>query len=168
MLPRTLRNFSLFIDGQGFAGRVTECTLPTLEINLEEYRAGGLDAPVEIDQGMSASRLGVHPRGIRPRGDQALRPLRPERCSGHHPRALQRNGDTAAVSLVANFTGHIKNFDPGSLEAGAMTEATFTMGLRYYRLSIANEDLVEIDVENMVRTINGTDQLASLREAMGV
>ena len=82
--------------------------------------------------------------------------------------ALQRNGDTAAVSLVANFTGHIKNFDPGSLEAGAMTEATFTMGLRYYRLSIANEDLVEIDVENMVRTINGTDQLASLREAMGV
>ena len=54
MLPRTLRNFSLFIDGQGFAGRVTECTLPTLEINLEEYRAGVFDAPVEIDQGMSA------------------------------------------------------------------------------------------------------------------
>lgn len=168
MLPRTLRNFSLFIDGQGFAGRVTECTLPTLEINLEEYRAGGLDAPVEIDQGMSALEAEFTLAEYDPEVIKLFGLYDQNAVQATVRGALQRNGDTAAVSLVANFTGHIKNFDPGSLEAGAMTEATFTMGLRYYRLSIANEDLVEIDVENMVRTINGTDQLASLREAMGV
>lgn len=168
MLPRTLRNFSLFIDGQGFAGRVTECTLPTLEINLEEYRAGGLDAPVEIDQGMSALEAEFTLAEYDPEVIKLFGLYDQNAVQATIRGALQRNGDTAAVSLVANFTGHIKNFDPGSLEAGAMTEATFTMGLRYYRLSIANEDLVEIDVENMVRTINGTDQLASLREAMGV
>ena len=27
-LPRTLRNFSLFVDGTGYAGKVTEMTLP--------------------------------------------------------------------------------------------------------------------------------------------
>jgi len=168
MLPRTLRNFSLFIDGQGFAGRVTECTLPTLEINLEEYRAGGLDAPVEIDQGMSALEAEFTLAEYDPEVIKLFGLYDQNAVQATIRGALQRNGDTAAVSLVANFTGHIKNFDPGSLEAGAMTEASFTMGLRYYRLSIANEDLVEIDVENMVRTINGTDQLASLREAMGV
>ena len=54
MLPRTLRNFQLSVDGVGYAGRVTELTLPTLTIATEEYRAGGLDAPVEIDMGMEA------------------------------------------------------------------------------------------------------------------
>ena len=54
MLPRTLRNFSLFVDGTGYAGKVTELTLPTLTIQNEEYRAGGLDAPIAIDMGMEA------------------------------------------------------------------------------------------------------------------
>jgi phage tail tube protein FII len=42
------------------------------------------------------------------------------------------------------------------------------MAVRYYKFAIANEDLIEIDIENMKRIVNGTDQLASLREAMGV
>ena len=85
----------------------------------------GLDAPVEIDQGMSAleaefTLAEYDPEVIKLFGlyDQNVNQAT---IRG----ALQRNGDTAAVSLVANFTGHIKNFDPG-FEAGAMIEATFT------------------------------------------
>ena len=29
------------------------------------------------------------------------------------------------------------------------------MGVRYYKLAIAGEDLIEIDIENMKRIING-------------
>jgi len=42
------------------------------------------------------------------------------------------------------------------------------MAVRYYKLTIANEALIEIDVENMKRIINNTDQLKSLRDAMGI
>ena len=168
MLPRTLRNFSLFIDGTGYAGRVTELTLPTLTIATEEYRAGGLDAPVEIDMGMEAlsasftlaeydvdviKRFGLYNQNdveVTARG------------------ALQRNGDVDAVACVCNLTGHIKSFDPGAFEAGSPTEASFEMGVRYYKLAIAGDDLIEIDIENMKRIINGTDQLTSLRDAMGI
>lgn len=168
MLPRTLRNFSLFIDGQGYAGRIRELTLPSLEIQLEEYRGGGLDAPVGIDMGMSMleaefTLAEYDPDAIRLFG---LYDQNAVQCTARG--AIQRNGDTAAVSVVANMTGHIKSFDPGAMEAGAMTEATFSLGLRYYKFAVANEDLIEIDVENMKRIVNGTDQLSSLREAMGI
>ena len=81
--------------------------------------------------------------------------------------AMQANGE-AAVSIVLNVTGHIKEFDPGSFEAGSITEAAFTMGLRYYRLEVAGATVHEVDVENMTRVINGADQLASIRNAIGI
>ena len=49
-----------------------------------------------------------------------------------------------------------------------MTEASFEVAIRYYKLTLANEILHEIDVENMKRIINGEDQLESLRTAMGI
>ena len=168
MLPRTLRNFSLFIDGEGYAGKVTELTLPTLAIQAEEYRAGGLDVPVEIDMGMEAleaefTLAEYDPEVLKLWGlyDQMAVQLT---ARG----AIQRNGDADAVSVVVNLTGHFKTFDPGAFEAGAITEANFTFGVRYYKLAIANEELIEIDIENMKRIVNGTDQLTSLREAMGL
>ena len=54
MLPRTLKNFQLSVDGVGYAGRVTELTPPTLSTKSEEYRAGGMDAPYYIDMGSEA------------------------------------------------------------------------------------------------------------------
>ena len=72
------------------------------------------------------------------------------------------------MSIVVNLTGSISSFDPGAFEAGAMTEASFEVAIRYYKLTLANEILHEIDVENMKRIINGEDQLESLRTAMGI
>lgn len=167
-LPRTLRNFSLFVDGTGYAGKVTEMTLPTLSIATEEYRAGGLDAPVAIDMGMEALTASFTLAEYDPE-ILKLFGLYDQNATQLTVRgALQRNGDTDAVSMVVNLTGSVTSFDPGAMEAGSMTEASFEMQCRYYKLELANETLHEIDVENMKRIINGTDQLESLRTAMGV
>ena len=52
MIPKILKNFNLFIDGRGYAGKCDEVNPPKLNIKSEEYRAGGLDAPIPIDMGM--------------------------------------------------------------------------------------------------------------------
>ena len=52
MLPKILKNFNLFVDGRGYAGRVDEITLPKLTIKTEEFQGAGMSAPVEIDLGM--------------------------------------------------------------------------------------------------------------------
>lgn len=168
MLPRTLRNFSLFLDGVGFAGRVTELTLPTISIQTEEYRAGGLDAPMAIDMGMEALSASFTLSEYDTDMLKMVGLYDQNAVSLTARGALQRNGDTDAVAIVCNLTGSINSFDPGAFEAGSLTEASFEMAVRYYKLEIATEVLMEIDVENMTRVINGTDQLESLRTAMGI
>ncbi|BET34742.1 hypothetical protein wCIFem_11920 [Wolbachia pipientis] len=49
MLPKILKNFNVFVDGRGYAGKIDEITLPKLTIKTEEYRAGGMDITVNID-----------------------------------------------------------------------------------------------------------------------
>ena len=41
------------------------------------------------------------------------------------------------------------------------------MAVRYYKLTIAGDDICEIDVDNMIRIVNGTDRLAAQRAALG-
>ena len=48
----SLKNMSLFVDGKGYAGCIEDITLPKLTLKTEEYHAGGMDVPIEIELGM--------------------------------------------------------------------------------------------------------------------
>ncbi len=52
MIPQTLANLNLFVDGVSFQGNVSSLTLPKLSVKLAEQRFGGMDTPVDIDQGL--------------------------------------------------------------------------------------------------------------------
>ena len=166
-LPKILRNFSLYVDGIGYAGKVTEATPPTLTIKTEPHRAGGMDAPAEIDMGMEALNLGFT---LAEYDVSVLRQFGLIDQNGVQATlrgAMMANGEDA-TPIVVNATGHFKEFDPGNFVAGDNTEAQFDMGLRYYKMTIGGDVIHEIDVENMVRIINGVDQLASIRTAIGI
>ena len=51
-LTAILKNFSLFCDGRGYAGECEEITPPKLTFKTDEFRNGGMDAPVAIELGM--------------------------------------------------------------------------------------------------------------------
>lgn len=167
MLPRTLRNFSLFVEGIGYGGRCTELTLPSLNITTEEYRAGGIDAPVEIDMGQEAMVASFVVAEYEPEIMNLVGLYDQDGTTITARGALQRNGNEDAVPITAVMTGGIKSFDPGSFEAGALTEATFEMAVRTYTLTIGGDEVYNIDAINMTRVINGTDQLQSIRAAIG-
>ena len=166
-LPRTLKNFTLQVDGRGYAGRITELTLPTLTVTTEDYRAGGMDVPAQIDTGMEALEASFTLAEYEPEVLKLFGLTIQNAVNLVARGALQRNGEDA-VPMVVTMNGHIKEFDPGSWSAGEMTEASFTVGLRYYRLDIDGTSYHEIDVENMERKIQGVDQLATIRTAMGI
>ena len=50
-LPKKLKNFNLFQNGENFAGQVAEVTPPKLTRKMEAYRGGGMNGPIDIDQG---------------------------------------------------------------------------------------------------------------------
>ena len=50
-LPRKLKHFNAFYNGEEFFGQATEITLPKLARKFEEYRGGGMPGPIDIDLG---------------------------------------------------------------------------------------------------------------------
>jgi len=49
--PQRLQNFAVFADGKGYVGLAPELNLPKVTSKTEEYRAGGMDTPVEVITG---------------------------------------------------------------------------------------------------------------------
>jgi P2 family phage contractile tail tube protein len=166
-VPRVLKNFSLFVDGRGLAGTVSTLTLPTLTTKMEEFRGGGMDAPVEIDMGMEKLEASFelfdyeeNVLGLYGLADGAATQLT---ARG----ALRRDGE-AAVAMVVNMTGVIKAMEPGDWQAGEQTTMTLQVALRYLKITVGGTEAIEIDKVNMIRRINGADQLESIRSAIGV
>lgn len=166
-IPRVLKNFSLFVDGRGLAGTVSSLTLPTITTKMEEFRGGGMDAPVEIDMGMeileTSFELFDYEENVLSLYGLANGSATQVTARG----ALRRDGD-AAVPMVVNMTGVIKEMDPGDWQAGEQTSMTCSMALRYLKITIGGREVIEVDKVNMIRRINGVDQLETIRQAIGV
>ncbi|TDA49182.1 phage major tail tube protein, partial [Burkholderia pyrrocinia] len=59
-------------------------------------------------------------------------------------------------------------YDPGSWKPGSTSELKYTAELTYYKAEIDGSVICEIDVLNMIRIIDGVDQLADVRKALGM
>ena len=64
--------------------------------------------------------------------------------------------------------GKIKELDSGTHKPGEAAPLKVSVALTYYKQTHGGTVIHEIDVENMVRTINGVDALASMRKALGL
>lgn len=167
MNPRVLKNFNLFVDGRGYAGRVDELELPTLTVKTEEHRAGGMDAPIQIDMGTEALEASFTMAEYDPDLFKLWGLADGKAVQVTARGALQRDGEEA-VPVVVCLHGAVKEAEFGGWSAGEKATPGFSMAVRYYRLTIGGDDVIEIDIENMVRKVGGDDQLASIRTAIGL
>lgn len=166
MIPKILKNFNLFIDGRGYAGKVEEVNLPKLNIKTEEFRAGGMDAPVLIDMGIeklegSFTLLEYDKDILRQFG----------LVSGNAVQVTLRGAlqdDTNVSSLIVKLRGTYTEMDMGKISAGEKATLQCTLVCRYYSLEIDGEKLIEIDIDNMTRVIGGQDKLIDVRKALGI
>jgi P2 family phage contractile tail tube protein len=163
-LPRVIKNFNAFVDGRSYFGKATEATLPQPKIMTEAHRGAGMDGPVGIDMGMEGLSSDItfaeHDRNLLARlGKQTRFVLRP---------AMGSATDTGATAVIATIGGLISASETGGLKPGTNATLKMVMDVRYYRLEIDGEEIYEIDLVNAVRRINGVDQLADIRRAMGL
>ena len=64
--------------------------------------------------------------------------------------------------------GSFREVDAGTWKAGDKATLKCMVAARYYKLAIDGDNAIEIDAENMIRTVNGVDQMATIRAAIGV
>jgi len=163
-LPRKLTHFDAYVDGRGHAGIVDEVELPKLTLKMEEYRAGGMDAPVEIDLGTEKLEATLT------FGEDVVELIKLWGVLGADTgitlRGSRGEGEDAQAVIV-ELRGRIKEMDMGSWKPGENGQSKYAVAARYYRLAIGGEDLIEIDTENLIRRIGGVDQLAVVRNNLG-
>lgn len=168
MAARDVRkNLNLFVDGRGYAGQIEEFNAPKLALVTEEFRAGGMDAPVELTMGMEKLEadfsLISYDRDV-----LSLFGVAEGQFVPFVAREALESFDGTVTPVVHTMRGKIREIDPGTSKAGDKPSLKVAMALVYYKLQHGDTTVIEVDVENMVRTINGTDALASTRAALGL
>lgn len=168
MAARNIRkNLNLFVDGRGYAGQVEEFNAPKLALVTEEFRGGGMDAPIELTMGMEKLEcdfsLVSYDADVLNLFGVAEGNLVP-----FVAREALESFDGTVTPVVHTMRGKIKEIDPGTSKAGDKPTLKVAMALTYYKLQHGDATVLEVDVENMVRVVNGTDALASTRAALGL
>ena len=167
MIPQTLANLNLFVDGVSFQGDVSSLTLPKLSIKVETHRVGGMDAAIEVDQGMEVMSAHFKTTGIR---REALKFFGLADSSAFNGtfRGAFKGLKGAITPVVVTLRGMLKEVEMGDWKSSEKPETTHVVSLTYYKLEIDGRLMYEIDALGMKRVINGVDQLAAQRSALGL
>lgn len=167
-LPRKLKNFNLFNNGNNYLGQIEEVTLPKLSRKMEEWRGGGMDGPVQIDLGQENIELAWTAGGVIATALSQYGVTTVGGCMLRFAGAYQRDdtGDVDAVEVVVR--GRHKEIDFGSAKPGDHTQHKYNTACSYYKLTINGRVMIEIDVLNMLFIVDGVDRLAQQRRALGI
>ncbi|MDT8921737.1 MULTISPECIES: phage major tail tube protein [Pseudomonas] len=167
MIPETLANTNLFVDGVSFQGDVPSLTLPKLTLKTEEHRPGGMDMPVELDTGMEKMESNFTTTGVR-RESLAFYGLADGTAFNGTFRGAFKGLKGAIKPVVVTLRGSLKEVDMGDWKPGDKAEIKHAVAVTYYKLEVDGRLIYEIDPLGMKRVINGVDQLAAQRTALGL
>lgn len=166
-LPRILTDMMLFNEGQSYMGQVTSVTLPKLTRKTEDWRGGGMSAPVKLDMGLEALEMEATFGG--PMRD-ILRQFGLVGVAGVFMRfaGFYQQPDTGAQDAIEVIVrGRHDEIDMGEAKVGEPGEFKVKTSLAYYKLVWNGRTEIEIDPLNLVETINGVDTMAARRAALG-
>jgi hypothetical protein len=167
MVPQTLYNTNMFVDGISFSGDVPSLSLPKLSIKTDEYRGGGMDVAIEMDQGMEKMEASFGTKGVR-REAMKFFGLSDQTAFNSVFRGSFKGQKGATTAVVATLRGMLKEVDPSEWKPGDSAEMKFSIAVSYYKLEIAGRLMYEIDPVSCVRVIDGVDQLAAVRRDLGM
>ncbi|SDG22344.1 hypothetical protein SAMN05216571_106162 [Onishia taeanensis] len=167
-LPKTLKAFNLFGDGNDWMGEVESLTLPELSRKMEEYRGAGMLGPVEIDMGgqllVFEWTVAGYIREIFTDFGGSIHDARLLRFTGSYE--SDETGEVQAIEVV--MRGRHKTIGMDEMSAGEFSKISVTTTCTYYKLTINGEEVIEIDQPGMVYRVFGKDMYAERRKALGL
>jgi len=166
-LPKILKNFDLFQDGESWLGQIASVTLPKLSRKMEDLQAGGMAGPVNIDLGQEKIELAFSANGLMQSALDAYAATSVTAVQLRFGGAYQQedSGRYDAVEVVVR--GRYSEVDFGEGKTATLNEHKYTMPCAYYKLSINGRAVIEIDLLANVVIVNGNDVTAAQRAAIG-
>ncbi len=167
MIPQVLFDTNLFMGGISFSGDVPSVTLPKLTVKTDSFRGGGMGAEIEMDMGLEKLEASFVTTGVRRESLKYFGLADQTSCNPVFRGAFRGLGGKV-TPVIATMRGMLKEVDMGDWKPGDKAENKFAMALQYYKLEIDGRVMYEIDMLNCVRVIDGVDQMADVRIALGL
>ncbi|MCO8066803.1 phage major tail tube protein [Acinetobacter schindleri] len=158
-LPKKLKMMDLFNEGNSYLGQTGEVTIPKLSRKLEDWRGGGMQGNVKIDLGLGDDatefnwKLGGLDALVIKQFGAATVGAHMLRFAGSYQQ--DDTGQTSALEIVVR--GRHEEIDFGNQKAGDDTETSVKTIWSYYKLSIDNVVIIEIDIVNNIFIVDGVD-----------
>ena len=167
-IPKKLRLFTVFVDGVNHIGKVPSVTLPKVTRKTEDYQGGGMLGSVAVDLGLDSGALdasmivgGVVEELILKYGGD-IDEMRLRFVGEFY------SGGTSSL-LEVEMRGRITEIDPGDAKQGDDTNHTYAIKNTYYKLSVNDRPLWEIDLLNFIYRKDGKDIVPDrIRSALGL
>lgn len=165
-----ISNAALYSAGKSLLGRAKTIEVPSLKRLTEKYDGlgmlGSLELPVGafdvLEANITMNTLSKDFLG------EVLKVSKSADILVMSPQEVWVSGARVAVEGVEiAMRGFAKETGVGSFEQNKPTEGKYTLSLSYLRISVAGDELVLYDAQNNILVINGEDQNAALRAAMG-
>lgn len=163
-IPKKLRLFTMFVDGDNYIGKIPSVTLPKITRKTEDYQGGGMLGSAAVDLGLDSGALDasmvvggmVEELILKWGGD--IDELRTRFVGEIY------SGGTSSL-LEVEMRGRITEVDQGEAKQGDDTSHTYALKNTYYKLSVDDKPLLEIDLLNFIYKRNGKslypDRIAS-------
>ncbi|MBG6242232.1 MAG: phage major tail tube protein [Candidatus Symbiopectobacterium sp. Dall1.0] len=153
-VPHKLRLCTTFVNGNNQIGKVTSVTLPKLTRKTEDFQGGGMMGSVAVDLGLDAGALDASMvvGGM-------VKKLLQEYGGGIDETRLRFAGEyyTDGDSQLAEveMRGRVTEIDNGETKQGDDTSVTYALKNTYYKLSIDDQPIIEIDLLNFIYKKDG-------------
>lgn len=163
MLPKIIKDAALSVEGVGYAGIVDNVEWPKITRKTEEYRAGGMFGPVDIDLGQEKMEITFEA------AEQTAEMIALYGVCGLAGVKFRINAsaesetDCASHGIEAMMTGRIREIDLGASKPGELQKTKYTVSLATFKYSIDGRVLFDIDFPNNIYIVNGIDRLEKRR-----
>jgi P2 family phage contractile tail tube protein len=168
MLPRTLKNFNVFVDTHSWAGVAESVTIPKITKKTEDFRGAGMIGDVSLVMGYEKLEgevvyAGFDVKQYRQLGVCGTSDL-PVRFVGMYERQ-----DNCTSQIVEIYTrGQAIELDPGDSKNGEKTEIKMSYNYTYYRMEVDGVVEVELDFINGTERFGETDVAKNIKELLGL
>lgn len=164
--PQVLVDYAWYQDGRGLIGLVPSVKLPALTKITEEFVAGGMAGPIDIDMGMVEKMTATvtlaepNPETIKLFG----------LTNGQEKQFTFRSAlqGKETTGFTVRMTGRVIGLSIGDIERKKLVETECEITLTSIKIEHGKEVLIDIDHEGGRMIVGGVDLRADINNALGI
>lgn len=169
-IPDRLKDFMVYKNGTTDLVGVADIQLPSFSFGTEEVKGAGVFGSFETSVGSFGSqKITLNWHSITDRLFDFLE-LGAHRldCRGALQEHDRGSGRLITRALRIVVQGSTTSGELGKLEKGTTTDSSTELEITYIKIDMDGKNVLELDKLNYIYRVNGKDQLADTRRALGL